>query len=70
MISRLAAAMRLYDRGDLGDFLSSILDRVELDPERDRVQLYCRIPLLIGVGVPRGSGAISTLIFKSLARVA
>ncbi len=70
MISRLAAAMRLYDRGDLGDFLSSILDRVELDPERDTVQLYCRIPLLSGVGVPRGSGAISTLIFKSLARVA
>jgi hypothetical protein len=33
MLSRMADEMRLYDRSALKDFLVSILDRVELDPE-------------------------------------
>jgi hypothetical protein len=41
----LANDMRLYDRADLRDFLSSILDRVELDPEAATLQLCYRIPL-------------------------
>jgi hypothetical protein len=47
-------------------------DRVELDPEAATLQLCYRIPLRSGVSVasPGGLGAIPTLIFKSLARVA
>jgi hypothetical protein len=48
MLGRQADEMRLYDRGELRDFLSSILDRVELDPEADTVQLCYRIPLVVG----------------------
>lgn len=45
MLSRLADDMRPYGRAELRDFLSSILDRVELDPEAATLQLCCRIPL-------------------------
>jgi hypothetical protein len=55
MLSRPADEMRLYDRGDLRDFLSSILDRVKLDPEADTVHLCYRIPLRSGVSLSRDS---------------
>lgn len=45
MLSRQADDMRLYDRADLRDFLGSILDRVELDPEAATLQVCYRIPL-------------------------
>ena len=56
MLGRLADDMRLYDRAELKDFLTSILDRVELDPHAATVQLCYRIPLHGGVSVasPRG----------------
>ena len=61
MLSRLADDMRLYDRAELKDFLTSILDRVELDPHAATVQLCYRIPLQGGVSVasPRGFEPLS-----------
>jgi len=56
MLSRLADEMRLYDRGDLRDFLSSIVERVELDPEAATLQLCYRIPLRSGVSVASPGG--------------
>jgi site-specific DNA recombinase len=56
MLSHMADEMRLYERGALKDFLTSILDRVELDPELATLQLCYRIPLRGGnsVASPRG----------------
>jgi len=56
MLGRMADEMQLYERGALKDFLVSILDRVELDPENATLQLCYRIPLRGGVSVasPRG----------------
>jgi hypothetical protein len=56
MLGRMADEMRLYERGALKDFLVSILDRVELDPEQQTLQLCYRIPLSGGnsVASPRG----------------
>ncbi len=56
MLSHMADEMRLYERGALKDFLVSILDRVELDPEQATLQLCYRIPLRGGnsVASPRG----------------
>ena len=48
MLSRLAEEMRLYPAGDLKDFLTTILDRVELDPEEAALRLCYRIPLRSG----------------------
>jgi site-specific DNA recombinase len=44
MLSHLAEEMRLYPAGDLKDFLTTILDRVELDPEEASLRLCYRIP--------------------------
>jgi hypothetical protein len=67
----LADEMRTYPRSEMRDFLSSILSAVELDPVESTVRLNYRIPLSGNkVASPGGSGAIPTLIFKSLARVA
>ena len=46
MLGRMADEMRLYERGALKDFLGSILDRVELDPDEQTLQVCYRIPLL------------------------
>ena len=45
MLGRMAEEMRLYERGALKDFLGSILDRVELDPDEQTLQVCYRIPL-------------------------
>ena len=72
MLGRMADEMRLYERGALKDFLVSILDRVELDPEQQTLQLCYRIPLSGGnsVASPRGSIAIPTIVARTLAKVA
>ncbi len=72
MLSHMADEMRLYERSALKDFLVSILDRVELDPEQATFQLCYRIPLRGGnsVASPRGSVTIPTIIAHTLARVA
>ncbi|MCC7325559.1 MAG: hypothetical protein IT521_01975 [Burkholderiales bacterium] len=56
MLSRLAEEMRLYERADLRDFLGSILDRVELDPNAPTLQVCPRIPLrgVLNVASPGG----------------
>lgn len=48
MLSHLADEMRLYPPEDLKDFLTTILDRVELDPEEASLRLCYRIPLRSG----------------------
>ena len=48
MLSHLAEEMRLYDPASLKDFLTTILDRVELDPEEASLRLCYRIPLRSG----------------------
>jgi len=45
MLGHMAEQIQLYDRADLKDFLATILDRVELDPEKATLQLCYRIPL-------------------------
>ena len=56
MLRNLANEMCRYDPVELKDFLTSILDRIELDPEASTVQLFYRIPLRSGLSVasPRG----------------
>ncbi|MDQ6825046.1 MAG: hypothetical protein M3007_06245 [Candidatus Eremiobacteraeota bacterium] len=56
MLGHIADEMQLYESGDLKDFLATILDRVELDPEEATLQVCYRIPLRGGVNVasPRG----------------
>jgi site-specific DNA recombinase len=56
MLGHMADEMRLYERDALKDFLTSILDRIELDPDQQTLQLCYRIPLRGGVSVasPRG----------------
>ena len=56
MLGHMADEMRLYERNALKDFLTSILDRIELDPDQQTLQLCYRIPLRGGVSVasPRG----------------
>lgn len=48
MLGHLAEEMGRYPPGDLKDFLSTILDRVELDPEEASLRLCYRIPLRSG----------------------
>ena len=48
MLGHLAEEMRLYDPASLKDFLTTILDRVELDPEAASLRLCYRIPLRSG----------------------
>ncbi len=56
MLRRLADEMELYERHELKDFLSTILERVELDPDQATLQVCYRIPLRGGnsVASPRG----------------
>jgi hypothetical protein len=56
MLGHMADETRLYERNALKDFLTSILDRIELDPDQQTLQLCYRIPLRGGVSVasPRG----------------
>lgn len=49
MLGHMADEMRLYERGALKAFLLTILDRVELDPEQQTLQVCYRIPLRGGV---------------------
>ena len=56
MLSHLAEEMRLYAPGDLKDFLTTILDRVELDPEEASLRLCYRIPLRSGNKVASPGG--------------
>jgi len=41
----MADDMRTYPRGEMRDFLTSILSAVELDPAESTVRLSYRIPL-------------------------
>jgi hypothetical protein len=63
MLSHLAEEMRYYDPADLKDFPSTILDRVELEPEEASLRLCYRIPLRSGnkVASPGGCVAIPSL---------
>jgi cell division septum initiation protein DivIVA len=72
MLGRMADEMRLYDRTELRDFLQTIIDRVELDPDASTLQLCYRIPLRSGLTVasPRESRAIPTVIVNRLGKVA
>ncbi len=56
MLGRMADDMQLYERDELKDFLATILDRVELDPDEATLQVCYRIPLRGGnsVASPRG----------------
>ena len=56
MLRRLADEMELYERHELKDFLSTILERIELDPDQATLQVCYRIPLRGGnsVASPRG----------------
>lgn len=68
----MADDMQLYERGELKDFLATILDRVELDPEEATLQVCYRIPLRGGnsVASPRRPELIPTLQGWSELRVA
>jgi hypothetical protein len=72
MLGRMAEEMQFYKRHDLKDFLATILDRVELDPEEATLQVCYRIPLRGGnsLASPRGLVAIPTIVARTLARVA
>ncbi len=74
MLGHMAEEMQLYERGALKDFLTSILEQIELDPEQSTLQLSYRIPLRqsggFSVASPRGLVGIPTLLVKSLAKVA
>jgi len=72
MLRNLADEMRRYDPAELKDFLTSILDRVELDPVESTVRLCYRIPVRSGnsVASPRGFAAIPTIVACSWATVA
>jgi hypothetical protein len=54
---------------DLKDFLTTILDRVELDPTETTMRLCYRIPLRSGFNLasPGGVGSIPTIVARSLA---
>lgn len=52
--------MQLYDRGALKDFLTSILEQIELDPEHSTLQLSYRIPLRQSGGFSMASPANSS----------
>jgi site-specific DNA recombinase len=56
MLGRMADEIRVYERAELRDFLGSILDRIELDPEAATLQVCYRIPLrgVLNVASPRG----------------
>ena len=56
MLGRLADDMALYSPAELKDFLGSILDRVELDPDASTLQLCYRTPLQSGVSVASPKG--------------
>ena len=56
MLGHMAEEMQLYQRSDLKDFLGTILDRVELDPEEATLQLCYRIPLRGAVSVASPGG--------------
>lgn len=56
MLRNLADEMRLYDPVELKDFLTSILDRIELDPEESTLQLCYRIPLRSGLSLASPGG--------------
>jgi len=72
MLGRMADDMKLYERDDLKDFLATILDRIDLDPEEATLQLCYRIPLRGGASLasPRGLAAIPTIVATTLAKVA
>ena len=71
VVSLAVEEMRSYPRGEMRDFLTSVLSAVELDPVESTVRLDYRIPLSRNsVASPGGLAAIPTLIFNSLARVA
>src|SRR6266513_868124 len=42
MLGHMADEMQLYERGALKDFLTSILDRIDLDPDQQTLQLCHR----------------------------
>ena len=49
MLGSMADEMRLYDRAELRDFLRTIIDRLERDPDASTLQLCYRIiPLRSG----------------------
>jgi site-specific DNA recombinase len=56
MLANLANELQEYDRGSLKDFLSTVLDRVHLDPEAMSCQLHYRIsvPRRNKLASPRG----------------
>ena len=56
MLGRMADEMQLYERNDLKDFLTTILDRVELDPDQAALQLCYRIPLRSGFSLASPGG--------------
>jgi hypothetical protein len=64
----MADEMRLYERSALKDFLTSILDRVALDPDQQTLQLCYRIPLSGGnsVASPRGFELAPPAVWESV----
>jgi site-specific DNA recombinase len=56
MLGRMADEMQLYERNNLKDFLATILDRVELDPDEATLQLCYRIPLRSGFSLASPGG--------------
>jgi hypothetical protein len=49
MLGRMAEEMQLHKRHDLKDFLATVLDRVELDPEEATLQVCYRIRCVVGI---------------------
>jgi hypothetical protein len=68
----MADEMHLFERSALKDFVVSILDRIELDPEQATLQVCYRIPLRGGnsLASPRGSVTIPTVVARTLVKVA
>jgi site-specific DNA recombinase len=60
MLRNMAQEMQTYPQQELRDFLSSILERIELDPATETLQLCYRIPLRSGNSMASPGGSRST----------
>lgn len=72
MLATMADEIQHYDRAQPKDFLTTILDKIEVDPIHSTLQLSSRIPVKVGnsVASPRGSVAIPYIVAMTIAKVA
>ena len=67
MLRRLVDEMERYERHEFKDFLSTILERIELDPDQATLQVCYSIPLRGGnsLASPREHAPLATFAFAN-----